>query len=115
MSELSDFISLRPAGGFGMIMADPPWLFANWSMSGEHKNAAAKYSCTPLDWIKGLPVSVLAAEDCLLWLWATNPMLREAIEALLPDVMRIELFSRQRRPGWRSWGNQVDHFNEAAG
>jgi N6-adenosine-specific RNA methylase IME4 len=26
------------------------------------------------------------------------------------DSPRIELFSRQRRPDWLSWGDQVDHF-----
>ena len=26
----------------------------------------------------------------------------------------LELFARQRRPGWASWGNEVDRFAEAA-
>ena len=26
----------------------------------------------------------------------------------------LELFARQRRPGWESWGDQVDHFEAAA-
>lgn len=82
MTILQDFHELRPFGGFQLIMADPPWSFDNYSEAGEAKNAKAQYDCTPLDWIKALPVSALAAENCLLWLWATNPMLPEAIEVL---------------------------------
>ena len=82
MTLLQEFIDLRPAGGFGLIMADPPWSFDNWSAEGEGKNAKAHYACTGLDWIKAMPVSVMAADDRLLWLWATNPMLPQAIETL---------------------------------
>jgi len=64
-------------------MADPPWSFDNWSTAGEAKNAKAQYDCTPLDWIKELRVADLAAPDCLLWLWATNPMLPQAIEVMV--------------------------------
>jgi N6-adenosine-specific RNA methylase IME4 len=27
---------------------------------------------------------------------------------LLGDLPRIELFARQRSPGWDAWGNEVD-------
>ncbi len=36
----------------------------------------------------------------------------ERIEALC-DGPRIELFARQRWPGWHAWGDQVDHFSAA--
>ena len=77
-----DFIALRPAGGFGLIMADPPWSFDNFSQKGEAKNAKAQYDCTPTDWICDMPVGLLAGKDCLLWLWATNPMLPQAMAVL---------------------------------
>jgi N6-adenosine-specific RNA methylase IME4 len=31
----------------------------------------------------------------------------ELIERIYPQLPRIELFARQARPGWDSWGNQV--------
>jgi N6-adenosine-specific RNA methylase IME4 len=34
----------------------------------------------------------------------------ERIERLYGDVRRIELFSRTRRPGWESWGDETDRF-----
>lgn len=208
MSERDQFIAMRPAGGFGLIMADPPWSFDNFSTRGEAKNAKAHYDCTPVEWIAGLPVGLMTAKDCLLWLWATNPLLPEALmvltswgftfktagtwvkrtvrgkdafgtgyilrsanepfligtrgapkttrstrsviptyddgvgregdwpaatitiegvvrehsakpeagyvaaEMLMPDVQRIELFSRRNRPGWSSWGNEVGKLDE---
>jgi len=71
-----------PLFRYDLIMADPPWLFENWSKAGEGKNATAHYDCTPLDWIKGLRVADLASPNCLLWLWARNPMLPQAIEVM---------------------------------
>lgn len=79
--EFTDFEKI-PLFRYGLIMADPPWSFDNWSTAGEAKNAKAQYDCTPLDWIKGLEVANIAAPDCLLWLWATNPMLPQAIEVM---------------------------------
>lgn len=30
------------------------------------------------------------------------------IEELYPNMEYLELFARQKRPGWSSWGNEVD-------
>lgn len=80
---MQTLIDLRPAEGFGLIMADPPWLFKTRSPKGvTAKGAGGQYACTGLDWIKGLPVVDLAARDCILWLWATNPMLPQAFEVM---------------------------------
>ena len=68
--------------GYDLIMADPPWLFENWSKGGEHKNATAKYDCMSMADIRALPVADLASPDSVLWLWATNPMLPEQIDCL---------------------------------
>lgn len=35
------------------------------------------------------------------------PEVRERIVELLGDVPRIELFARERVPGWDAWGNEV--------
>lgn len=68
---------------YDLIMADPPWAFDNWSAKGEGKNAKAHYDCMNLDAIKALPVGDLAATGgCVLVLWATNPMLPQALEVL---------------------------------
>jgi N6-adenosine-specific RNA methylase IME4 len=38
---------------------------------------------------------------------------QERIERLVAGP-HLELFARQRRPGWTCWGNEVDKFTEAA-
>ena len=181
------FGDLQPLS-YDLIMADPPWRFANWAKAGEAKNATAHYECMAWEEIATLPVGHLASPNSVLWLWATNPMLPEAMalmerwgfafktaghwakwnaetgklafgtgyllrsagepfligtigkpkvarnvrsvilgerrehsrkpdeafiaaEALMPDARRVELFSRESRPGWDCWGNEAGKFN----
>lgn len=212
MSLLYEFLAIRPAGGFQLIMADPPWRFDLYSKAGEAKAPQAHYDCMSLDDIAAMPVSALAADNAVLMLWACNPMLQQALdvmrawgftfktagtwvkrtvrgkdafgtgyilrssnepfligtrgsprsarnvrstvasyedgttarpgdgwdssvvtieavarehsrkpdeafaaaEALLPGARRIELFSRQSRPGWASWGHEAGKFDATA-
>ncbi|WP_227439210.1 MT-A70 family methyltransferase [Methylobacterium sp. W2] len=71
-----------PPFGFDMLMVDPPWSFALRSDKGEAKSAQAQYACMTLDEIKALPVAQLARGDAFLWLWATNPMLPQALAVM---------------------------------
>lgn len=174
-------------GGYQMLVADPPWHFRLRSEVNLEKSAQGQYACMSLDDIKRLPVADLAAPDCLLWLWATNPMLPQALEVmaawgftfktaghwskitktgkqafgtgyilrcagepfligtrgkpkttrvvrsviigpvrehsrkpdeafdeavrLMPDARRAELFSRQSRPGWDTFGDEATKFD----
>lgn len=80
--SLHPLASIRPAGGFGLIMADPPWSYEMRSDKGYAKAPEANYQTMPLAEIKALPVEALAARDCVLWLWAVNPQLPQALEVL---------------------------------
>ena len=80
--SLHPLLSIRPAGGFGLIMADPPWSYEMFSAKGYAKAPEAQYATLPLADIMALPVEALAAPDCLLWLWAVNPQLPQALEVL---------------------------------
>ncbi|GAA6162587.1 MT-A70 family methyltransferase [Pelagimonas sp. KU-00592-HH] len=71
-----------PLFHYDLIMADCPWLYRNWSEAGEHKNASAQYSCMSIDDIRRLRVADLAAKDCVLWLWCTNPMIDVQIDVM---------------------------------
>lgn len=202
MSFLQTVSELSALGKFDLIMADPPWQFRLRSFKGiTAKSAAGHYRVLPLELICELPVASLAARDCLLWLWTTNPHLPEALkvmsawgfefktagtwvkrtkhghvamgtgytlrsanepfligtrgapkttrsvrsaitsgdtepltlssitlesvarehsrkpdeafiaaEMLMPSARRVELFSRQKRVGWTSWGDEIDKF-----
>ncbi|WP_273687512.1 MT-A70 family methyltransferase [Ketogulonicigenium vulgare] len=71
-----------PIGQYDLIMADSPWSFATYSAKGQGKSADTHYATRDLRWISELPVASIAAPDCLLWLWATNPMLPPALTML---------------------------------
>lgn len=75
------FGRLKPYA-YQMIMADPPWHFETRSEAGEGKSPQAHYDTMSLDEIVELPVGDLASDNCLLWLWATAPMLRQAFDVL---------------------------------
>lgn len=189
MTIFSQFISLRPAGGFGLIMADPAWKSEMWSDKGLKKSPEAHYATMPVDQICAMPVEMLAGRDCLLWLWARGSQLKDAIAVLeawgfelktmgwwpkmtpkgkqtfgpgyilrnagepfligtrgapkttksvrdtifgirrehsrkpeeayaeavqlMPNVQRLDLFSRQRREGWAAWGDELVKFEAA--
>ncbi len=76
------FAPLRPLS-YDLIMADPPWRFETWSEAGKkHKSPEAHYETMPIEEIAAMPVGHLARRDCLLWLWATNPMIDQQIAVL---------------------------------
>ena len=191
-----------PTGPFACVLADPPWSFRSWSDKGKNRApdamvrqkglAERHYATMGLADIKALPVADVCAKDAVLFLWAVDCMLPEAldlmkgwgftfktvaftwvkqnrvsptpaiglgywtrgnpemcllgtrgkprrlsaavrqlieaprrehsrkpdethgrIEALVPGP-RLELFARQKRPGWTVWGNQTERFGEVA-
>lgn len=67
-------------GPFGVIVADPPWHFASNGAARPGRNVRRHYATMPLQEIAALPVGDMAARDCLLLLWATNPLLDAAID-----------------------------------
>ncbi len=71
-----------PKGHFQAIYADPPWSFKVWNKdTGNGRSAESHYSTMSMDDIAALPVADLAADDCVLFMWACWPS--------LPDALRI--------------------------
>lgn len=65
-----------PATLFDVILADPPWEYRNsGGLPGQAEN---HYGTMSFDDICKLPIP--AAENAALFLWVTNPMLREGLE-----------------------------------
>lgn len=93
-----DLVPLR----YGVILADPPWAFANYSAKGEAKNPAHHYGCMDLAAIQALPVGHLAAPDCALVVWGTAPMLSHLIETMAAwgfDYKTAGAWGKQSRTG----------------
>jgi N6-adenosine-specific RNA methylase IME4 len=70
-----------PAGSYDLIYADPPWRYeAPGGETPELRAVERHYPTMTVEEISALPVP--AAPDAACFLWATNPLLREALEVL---------------------------------
>jgi len=73
---------LSPIKRFGVIYADPPWNFRNFSEKGTGRNAVAHYKCMDFEQLAAMQPQRWAARNCVLFLWATDPMLPKALELI---------------------------------
>ena len=64
---------------YQIILADPPWDYQDKGCQGTMAN---HYKGMKLENIKALPIQEIADKDCILFLWATYPMLKEALEVI---------------------------------
>lgn len=79
-----------PRNHYGVVLADPPWSFKNWSDKGKNRQpdamvrqkglAERHYATMPMNEIRALPVAEVAAKNCVLFLWAVDCMLPEALD-----------------------------------
>lgn len=65
---------------YDVILADPPWRY-NFSKSNSRKIENHYPTMTSRE-IMDLPVGQIAAKQAVLYLWATNPKLVEALEVM---------------------------------
>src|SRR5215468_10147823 len=73
---------LSPIKRFGVIYADPPWNFRNFSEKGTGRNAVAHYKCMDFEQLAAMQPQRWAARNCVLFLWATDPLLPKALELI---------------------------------
>lgn len=71
-----------PDKKYGVILEDPEWQFATYSPAGLDRAADNHYPTSPTAAIIARPVGALAADDCVLFLWTTVPMLLDGLEVL---------------------------------
>lgn len=67
-----------PFKKYMVIYADPEWKFLTRSENGMDRSADNHYPTSPLDVLMRRRVADIAADDCVLFMWATVPMLPEA-------------------------------------
>jgi len=88
-----------PVGTFSVVYADPPWAYDN---SGFDQSAASQYPTMPLPEIAALPVSDLCNDQTVLFMWATSPLLPDAVAVI--DAWGFEykasmVWDKGRAPG----------------
>lgn len=64
---------------YKVIYADPPWQYKVYSPKGEGRSAETHYHTMNIHDIRSLPVTDIAADDCILFLWVTFPCLLDGI------------------------------------
>lgn len=67
-----------PEGKYNIIYADPPWQY----YEGGYKNQSQYYDTMTIEEICNLPIPELAADNCILFLWITSPVLPDATKVI---------------------------------
>jgi N6-adenosine-specific RNA methylase IME4 len=68
---------------YAVIYADPPWRFEPWSRkTGMDRAADNHYPTMTVEEIVDLDVPGIASKDAVLFLWATVPMLQQALAVM---------------------------------
>jgi N6-adenosine-specific RNA methylase IME4 len=80
--ELAQKQAALPEKRYGVILADPPWSFETRSENGMDRAADNHYPTQSLSAIEAQDVASIAADDAVLFLWATAPMLPEALRVM---------------------------------
>jgi N6-adenosine-specific RNA methylase IME4 len=79
-TELGSRQQALPARKYGVVVADPEWRFEPWSRAtGMDRAPDNHYPTSCLEVIAARDVASIAADDCVLFLWATAPMLPHAL------------------------------------
>lgn len=64
---------------YSIIYADPPW---RYNQHGVQAAAEHHYPTMSQEDLKSLPISEIAEKDSVLFMWATFPMIKEALELI---------------------------------
>jgi len=67
-----------PPGKYNIIYADPPWKY----YAGGYKNQEQHYDSLTVEELKQMPMDDLAADNCILFLWVTFPILDEVFDLI---------------------------------
>ena len=71
-----------PNKKYNIIYADPPWSFETYSDKGKDKSADNHYECKDIEWISNLPVQNISDDNCILFMWVTDPLLEKAFDVI---------------------------------
>ena len=66
---------------YKIIYIDCPWTYNDKALAG-NRGAECKYPTMNIEAIKSLPINQIADENCVLFCWATWPLIQEALDAI---------------------------------
>lgn len=82
-AQVADKVAAIPLGQYRVIYADPPWKYNDTqggSISESYGAAEKHYPSMSLSELSSLPIPDLSQEDAVLFLWATSPLLPDALK-----------------------------------
>lgn len=80
--QLAQAETVWPSGVYPVIYADPPWRYEHPPMGDGNRSIENQYPTMLLEEICALPVLDIAAENAVLFLWATTPKLAECMDVI---------------------------------
>lgn len=89
---------------YRVIYADPPWSYSDRQDTGMLGGAVKHYDTMPLEDICALPVP--AADDAVLFLWVTSPMLEDSFR-----VINAWGFKYKSSFVWDKVAHNMGHYN----
>ena len=64
---------------YQIVYADPPWHFQNYNNAKAQTNPERHYKTMTMKEIVNLPVNEIADDNCVLFMWCTDPLLHKQI------------------------------------
>lgn len=109
--EVSGKVSELPAGKYRVIYADPPWKYGDsQAVKGDYGTgtgaANSHYPSMSLSELKALDIPELSTENAVLFLWATCPLLEDALE-----LCRAWGFTYKAQFVWDKVKHNMGHYN----
>jgi len=98
-----------PDGKYVVIYADPPWSYndkQSGSISESYGAAEKHYPIMSLSELKALPINELAADNSVLFLWSTAPLIEDAL-----DLCRAWGFKYKAQFIWDKVQHNMGHYN----
>jgi N6-adenosine-specific RNA methylase IME4 len=106
--QVADKVAELPADKFSVIYADPPWSYNDkcGDAGVQSKQLGEHYPSMTMTELKALDVQSMAADNCVLWLWATCPLLEDALE-----LCKAWGFKYKAQFVWDKVKHNMGHYN----
>lgn len=107
--EVSQKVQELPKDKYSVIYADPPWDYNDkqgGSISDSYGAAEKHYPSMPMSDLKAMSIPDMCNDDAVLFLWATCPLLENALE-----LCRAWGFKYKAQFVWDKVSHNMGHYN----
>jgi len=107
--KLNKNIKELPKDKFTVIYADPPWAYndkQSGSISAKYGSAEKHYPSMTLSELEALNINQISHDNCVLWLWATSPLLEDALQ-----LSKAWGFKYKAQFIWDKIKHNMGHYN----